>query len=63
MSMRRVQSFLLAGEIDQPSRDNRSAVGVSVTHGNFYWSEVEVVSICHVAGQEGGGAEGEGLWS
>mgnify|MGYP006903045983 FL=1 len=63
MSMRRVQSFLLAGEIDQPSRDNRSAVGVSVTHGNFYWSEAEVVSICHVAGQEGGGAEGEGLWS
>lgn len=61
--MRRVQSFLLAGEIDRPSRDNRSAVGVSLTHGNFYWSEVEVISFCDVAGEEGGGAEGQGLWS
>lgn len=61
--MRRVQNFLLAGEIDRPSRDNRSAVGVSLTHGNFYWSEVVSVFLFHVAGEEGGGAESQGLWS
>ena len=42
MSMRRVQSFLLAEEIEQPSHDNRESIGVSVVHGDFEWVEVVV---------------------
>lgn len=38
--MRRIQSFLLAEEIEQPSHDNRESIGVSVIHGNFEWTEV-----------------------
>lgn len=40
--MRRVQSFLLAEEIEQPSRENRESIGVSVVHGDFEWVEVVV---------------------
>ena len=40
--MRRVQSFLLAEEIEQPSHDNRESIGVSVVHGDFEWVEVVV---------------------
>lgn len=38
--MRRVQSFLLAEEIEEPSRANRESIGVSVVHGDFEWTEV-----------------------
>ena len=41
MSLKRIQSFLLAEEIEKPSRANREQVGVTVSHGDFYWSEVE----------------------
>ena len=40
VSLKRVQNFLLAEEIEKPSRNNRERVGVTVSHGDFYWNEV-----------------------
>lgn len=40
VSMDRVQRFLLAEEVEIPSRENRDSVGISVKEGNFVWTEV-----------------------
>lgn len=40
VSMDRVQRFLLAEEVEIPSRENRDSIGISVKEGNFVWTEV-----------------------
>ena len=35
-----MQRFLLADEIVVPSRQNRGETGISISNGNFFWSEV-----------------------
>ena len=40
VSMDRVQKFLLADEVEIPSRENRDSVGITVQDGCFVWSEV-----------------------
>ena len=41
MSLQRIERFLLASEIEIPSRDNRSAIGIDLQNGHFFWNEVE----------------------
>ena len=40
MSLQRIQRFLLAEEIEVPSRDNREQTGITLNNGNFIWEEV-----------------------
>ena len=47
MSLARVQGFLLAEEIETPSRDNREKIGISISNGEFQW-KVCVVRVIHV---------------
>lgn len=40
VSLARVQGFLLAEEIEVPSRDNRESTGISLSNGHFLWKTV-----------------------
>lgn len=40
VSLDRVQRFLLAEEVEVPSRKNRDSVGITVKDGNFVWTQV-----------------------
>ena len=40
VSFRRIERFLLAEEIDKPTNKNRKKKGISISNGNFFWSEV-----------------------
>ena len=42
VSLDRVQRFLLAEEVEIPSRDNRDSIGISVNNGAFLWTEVQL---------------------
>ena len=41
MSLQRIERFLLASEIEVPSRDNRQNIGIDIQNGHFFWHEVE----------------------
>ena len=47
MSLQRIERFLLASEIEIPSRDNRSAIGIDLQNGHFFWNEVETWKPSH----------------
>ena len=42
VSLKRVQKFLLADEVEIPSRENRDSIGITVQDGCFVWSEVKI---------------------